>query len=552
MDKLKPIITHRFWILFVIALIMPTIGWWSATSTLIEDTEKKTKAVDQAFTESVVATAPNPSWTPTAEKLAKLQKARNAKAWRKLWDEQEQLMNWPDLMKQHVPRKPSGRIDFFGEFRVEARTTYRNQYQDDVERVWLSAKPYIPETNTGQVLLDRNVIPSRIWSSVPKSKEMWEAQQDQWLLEGLLKAVTKINGNATSVSNSIVRKVSNLTLLGGNGEKSSGEAAEGGGEYPGGEGGFPGGDFGGNTGGDEDTGNPGDYPGGRGAGMSEVNIASPGVSFPPTDEFGTGGTVDLSAQREMPSESREGGDGEEAPSALRYVGSQEGGMFLRRGFYMEIVIDHRKLPEFLVTLENSSWPTTISRVQMVKLPVQKSGLKAPPKPKISFAPRSFTPSGSREQPESSFDQPDFSDPSGRGGASNANANALNNEYLWEVAISGLMVLYNPPPEVEGENQPQEKTSEPETKVDETVKDPNAAKDETTTKENENTDASNPPGMTKTEDSSSAKESENENKEKPLPNEKDAAKTPAVPEKEDEKSADKSTENNPTKTEEKKE
>ena len=35
--------------------------------------------------------------------------------------------------------------------------------------------------------------------------------------------------------------------------------------------------------------------------------------------------------------------------------------FKTRGFYMEVEMDHRKLPEFLVMLSNSPWPLCITR-----------------------------------------------------------------------------------------------------------------------------------------------------------------------------------------------
>lgn len=73
-------------------------------------------------------------------------------------------------------------------------------------------------------------------------------------------------------------------------------------------------------------------------GTGSLGIAS--VTFNPADEFG-----------------EEQG---------RYVDYKTGTVFKKRGFYLEAIIDHQRLPKLLAELTNNSWPVTITRVQMAQ------------------------------------------------------------------------------------------------------------------------------------------------------------------------------------------
>ena len=41
MDKLKPLIVHKFWIILFIALLLPVIGWSMATGSLAKEIEER-------------------------------------------------------------------------------------------------------------------------------------------------------------------------------------------------------------------------------------------------------------------------------------------------------------------------------------------------------------------------------------------------------------------------------------------------------------------------------------------------------------------------------
>ena len=62
MDKLRPILTHKFWCLFVVVLAISIVGWNSGVGSLSEGTDKKRKELDascQKVAKLQAAGAPN-------------------------------------------------------------------------------------------------------------------------------------------------------------------------------------------------------------------------------------------------------------------------------------------------------------------------------------------------------------------------------------------------------------------------------------------------------------------------------------------------------------
>ena len=49
MDKLQPIIKHHFWIVFLIALMLPPIAWWMTTGELAAEISDRTSSLDSTF-----------------------------------------------------------------------------------------------------------------------------------------------------------------------------------------------------------------------------------------------------------------------------------------------------------------------------------------------------------------------------------------------------------------------------------------------------------------------------------------------------------------------
>jgi len=402
MEKIKPFITHHFWILFVLVLILPLIGWMPAVSNLSQQTEAKVQQIEQAFSQIPSGEHANASWGTALDAKAVRAEEQNQDARYGLWKRQKAMMTWPTTIKKDLQPKV-----YREEISPIARNIYKNNYDVEVRNVWKKVDPFDYETGKGSVIFPEEIMPRQEFGDLtPSSEDLWDAQEDLWLAESLLKSIRRANSDATIITESLVRSVSVFELVGGEGE------------YPDAE---PTGDMG-----DEymdtemmefsDEGYEGEM-GGRWGGGAAVGAGT--VSFDPSDEFGT--------------------------EQGRYIDYREGTVFKKRGFYMEAIIDHQRLPELLMTLTNGSWPVTITRVQMAQANVTGSGVGG------------SLMSGGRGGYDEEYDSSYYAEPgmssnptlSGQSGNFSSLATAAQfGPQLATVAISGVIHIYNPPENLE--------------------------------------------------------------------------------------------------------
>lgn len=326
MDKLKPLIQHHFWIVFGLVLILPLAGWMPAASQFSQKTAEKISKIDEAFNKVPGGAQANKSWSTRLNEKAQMAEEKNLDARYGLWKRQEAMMVWPSTIRKDLQPKA-----YRDEISPIARNIYKNNYKIEVRNVWRKADPFNIETGKGTVLFDLEQMPRYEFGELtPKSNELWDAQEDLWLLESLLKSIRRANSDASLLTESLVRSIKVLELVGGPGDYPEAERPAGSSEY-----GDEGGEF-------EMFDDPdmmdGGAEGGRRGRMGSIGPQS--VSFSPADEFG-----------------KEEG---------RYIDYKEGTVFKKRGFYLEAIIDHQRLPKLLAELSNNSWPVTITRVQMAQ------------------------------------------------------------------------------------------------------------------------------------------------------------------------------------------
>jgi len=429
MDKLKPLIEHHFWIMFFVVLLLPVVGWWPTANGLRDETEKQISTIDSAFSAVPAGSQANQSWSKELNKIAEKAEEQNQEERVFLWERQWEMMTWPNsMLKKHLPEAYRDVIN------LTSRNVYKGVYDLQVEKVWKTADPFDYETGKGTVLLDLATVPRATFGNLtPTSEELWDAQEDLWLLESLFKSIKGANQAATNLSKSVLRQIDLIELVGGPGnypdvESSSGDSDSGGfGDEEGGAG------MAGMMYKDGDGGSGGDS-GGFGGGRKSVTAGN--VSFDPSDEFG-----------------EEQG---------RYIDFEEGTIYRKRGFYLEAIVDHERLPDLLVALTNGNWPVTITRVQMVKL--GSSGKNSSQKGGFQ---RGGTQGGNSYESEESMQE--FEGTFGQGGGGGRLSNikpgstmnrrtggsgtgkhaemaraAVIGNGLAKVAISGVIYMCNPP------------------------------------------------------------------------------------------------------------
>ncbi|MDB5346724.1 MAG: hypothetical protein JWP89_5101 [Schlesneria sp.] len=401
MEKLAPIIKQKFWILLGVGLVMTFTGWWLATGTLAATVKARVEKVNGAFGKVPSGEIPNNDWsTKLAARNTEQDRAvRNTASL--LWERQLSRMAWPSNIATFTRNVP-----YRGEIPLAARENYRIDYSWDVKRVWESVRPYIQAEGTGIVVFGTgpHVLQQKKWGALaPSSADMWDAQEDLWLMESLLQSIVDVNGGREAQrGDASIHAIEKLELFGGipaaqrktapaasagspgggmmtpGGAHGMGGSGSGGGGSPGGLGGG----FGGSPGGSEGLG------GGRSAAQA---LAS--VDFDRRDEFGddgsgkgnslggTGGfgggpgggpAASHGSGGGMPGPGGSGGTGGTAAANTikRYIEDDAASPFKTRGFYMTLIMDHRKIPSLIAELsasEKSAWPVEVVRIQMVRL-----------------------------------------------------------------------------------------------------------------------------------------------------------------------------------------
>lgn len=490
MERLEPILKQKFWILLGIGMVMTITGWWMATGSLAATIKTRTDIVKGAFGKIPTGEIPNNDWS---SQLA----ARNTEQDRAinytkslLWERQRSRMTWPDTVAEFAWQN-----GYRGEIALAGRENYRTAYGYDVRRVWESVRPFNQLDGSGIVVFGQNerVLPQRTWGTLaPSSAEMWDAQEDLWLLESLLQSIVDVNGGPeASRGDASVHVIEKLELHGGlpPSQRKAGGAAPAGGpggmSMPAGPGGAHG--AGGSSsfgGGDVGLGGPGGARGGAVASADfdwreelgdDGSSNARGLGGGPAGPMG-GSSSSMSgpsAAHGMSGPAAGPGGAAAASTVRRYIEDDKALPYVSRGFYMTVIMDHRKIPSLVAELsasEKSAWPVEIVRIQMVRLHDDdvdsrgvpgSSGGYGPPGGRPNFSLNSLSSGGGSSSGfpgPAGFDSDSagaaFGDPSQSGpgnqntaalsqaaAATAALEGALQDPFMARVAICGIITLY---------------------------------------------------------------------------------------------------------------
>ncbi|MBI1314460.1 hypothetical protein GC176_24470 [bacterium] len=384
MDKLQPIIKHHFWILFLLALILPPIAWSMTTGTLNEQTQTRVDDLDKTL--SGVASgagAPNDDWTKAATQLVNVRKESNRRAWNRLWDIQSELQIWPATVRPYMVNCPYRgtpadlpNISPTDAARVMATVPnlFRGDYEQEIERVWkipepksevqgLKADPGAPQ----KVLFPSTVIPrvprAKWLAAQPTWKEMWNAQEDLWLMSELLKAIRRVNAGTTSITDANVRHIRLIQLFGGERAAAGSSSSNA-------------------TGGSDSGSSVNPYANMMGGRPTAGGAGPAAADFPLSEEYtvkdapaGTGAGFGAM----MGSAGAEGSSGSPTPSEAndpqadenRYI--KQEWAYRTRGFKLQLSVHQMYVPELMAELLKSDFPVDIVRFQQSALNPDRPG-----------------------------------------------------------------------------------------------------------------------------------------------------------------------------------
>ena len=359
MDK---VLKYKFWILSGLVVPLALAGFFMANGGLQTATAERVSALDAL--QAPNPNQPNDTFTVVAAKRADEQEVANARQLIRLDSIQKKWMHWPKLIEDGLERDAeTGKIVYRGENlrQDRIRVQYPDVYKQEHERVWLSFNPVVPsglpysEDTQRKVFFDKQAMPIHVLPQTPTVEEIWDAQEDLWILEMISQAVNQTNQAATDVNDAAIREIFYLELFGGSGESSVVASADGGAE-----GGYM--DFGGMDYMGESGGGP------AGAALS-VPFASGAIGHDPAMEYGSaaglsgGGGESFDGMYMGGDGGLFGGSGGTSAKPLRYVGFDEEnpGPYRKRGYYLSLLIEEKRIPDFVVNLANLDPPIAAGR-----------------------------------------------------------------------------------------------------------------------------------------------------------------------------------------------
>ena len=380
MEKLRPILEQKFWILSAVALLLVGSGWWLGTGSLLAEYTQRESELAQLQNDlnQRRGNSVNSDCVIHVKEIYDTKESNLKDSRYNLIVQQKKARYWPIKMT----RDADGKIFTESNLNAEDLDSYNYHYNSTIKTMQKIVSPYDLETGTGKCELKIDTIP-RVdpgkWSGVtPSSSEVLNAQTDVWLISALLRAVADTNRYATGIGDAPLKVIAKLALHGGrrnpDGTPYTGRSTT---NNDGEEGEFGGG------GGDDapafDDSNvfePGDG-GGKAAGGGS-GLTKSGVDFDVSVEFGSptnatsgGGNEEEQYEDEFDQDSEEGGPegGNQLTKSVerRYVDDDPKMPFKTRGFYLKVVMDRTKLAEFLVELTSLKYPVEIMRVHQASL-----------------------------------------------------------------------------------------------------------------------------------------------------------------------------------------
>jgi len=486
MDKLQPFIKYHFWLLFVPAFVMPPLAWWMTTSDLQATITEQTDALDASYGSiSDGINKPNDDWIAKAETLIGIRKETNTRTVERLWEWQKSLVKWPSSVSQSMNACP-----YRGEITDSAIARrvpidYRRNYSREVRRVWLLSEPIGHETDPIPPNAPKKVwfplsqmpqVPASKWQNLPPSFiEIWNSQEDLWLLEQLMLAIKRTNANSNTISDSFVREIREVGLFGGTRVQPNEVSAESAAAA---------------------TSNPMMSGAPAFGGARKTGRRTPTSSkFNLEQEFKVKGLTAVTGRRSSSSLSSmnegmviPGSEGASNTTSAaedlnldenRYVTVKDA--YRTRGFHLVVTIHQQYVPDLIRELLDSQYPIDVIRMEQVaRNPDEPDGSTGSrPGGPESGGPTNFGPAAGvpgsgggvfdtgEEEPEIPDDYPggegiegegpgDAFDEMGEGESSSAPITnsavklALSELDLVEFSIVGEMYLYNPPKPAEGE------------------------------------------------------------------------------------------------------
>ncbi|MEY2724579.1 MAG: hypothetical protein RLZZ458_446, partial [Planctomycetota bacterium] len=103
MDKLQPLIKHRYWICFGFVLIFALTAWFLASGSLAAEIDARTASVKSSFDKSGQGKdQPNQKWVEAAKKKNEGDAVAYKNAAKSLRERQVSARSWPEMIREEM------------------------------------------------------------------------------------------------------------------------------------------------------------------------------------------------------------------------------------------------------------------------------------------------------------------------------------------------------------------------------------------------------------------------------------------------------------------
>ncbi|MFM7129590.1 MAG: hypothetical protein ACKO0V_09565, partial [bacterium] len=218
---LKIAVANRFWILCVVAALMPMIGYFVGAGKIATATDAKAKDIESAYKgvdPYKSGKLPNPQWKSLADtKTAKLTEEVNV-AWKKLYEKQAPLLKWPvDRVEETLRRWGRKYPDVKEADAVpDLIQDYINFYPEYVTSIRNSFRPFNFTDGKGVVVAPDEgglLRPDKFEiSKLPNLDRLWKEQEKLWVSQAVLDVVNQVNKSAQTWDQAPIKQLITLEV----------------------------------------------------------------------------------------------------------------------------------------------------------------------------------------------------------------------------------------------------------------------------------------------------------------------------------------------------
>jgi hypothetical protein len=236
---------HHFWLLCAVAVAASLFGWMQARGTLSDEYQKRKSAIDGTFGDlqriETDEAPPNVNWTQAINKLTEAKRENVAKAWQGIYDEQQKVLAWPEVLgddfqkwiKDPKNARPETEIPYSLE--QPFRERYRNQVLgaefpklpkiveakleiEDADKARKPDEPGAPAAPEESYKVDwtqesQNAVYGSLklpLDTIPSNLDVRLHQEDLWVYQTLLGIIRKTNETAGYSSH--VKRIEQLLI----------------------------------------------------------------------------------------------------------------------------------------------------------------------------------------------------------------------------------------------------------------------------------------------------------------------------------------------------